>query len=59
MLVQRQRGAVVGLTGRGMDFDRVIVGDEGGQPAVGDPLQQALVAAVEDAPGSTLLVQAC
>ena len=48
MLVQRQRGAVdARMAGGRVRLHRVVVGDQRGQPAVGDPLQQLLVAAVE------------
>ena len=50
MLVQRQRRAVIACSSHGRDgmgLDGVVVGDQRDQPAVGDPLQQPLVAAVE------------
>ena len=42
MLVQRQRGAVAGCVRRRVRLDRIVVGDQRRQAAVGDPLAAAL-----------------
>ena len=47
MLMQRQGGASACMWQSRVGFHRVVVGDEGDQTAVGDPLFQALVAPIE------------
>jgi hypothetical protein len=50
VLVQRHRGVGLGLEDLGRDqLDGVVVGKQAGQPGIGDPLQQLVVAAVEAA----------
>src|SRR6185437_3364051 len=52
MRVQGQRRAMVLLARpRGKALDRVIVGDERDEAALGDPVQEALVAAVKRGAG--------
>ena len=47
MLVQRQSRAAAGPRRGGQAFDRVVVGDQGHQARIGDPLQQPLVAPLQ------------
>ena len=51
MFVQRQGRATTHVAQRRMCFDGVVVGGEDRQAAVGDPLQQLVVAAVEHGAG--------
>jgi adenine phosphoribosyltransferase len=53
MLVQGQRGAAaLGFAGGRVGLDRIVVGDQHRQAAVGDPLQQLRIAAVEHGTGA-------
>ena len=47
MLVQRQSRAAAGAGRGGQTFDCVVVGDQGHQARIGDPLQQPLVAPLQ------------
>ncbi len=53
MLVKRRGGAAADMLDGGEALDGEIVGDQRGKPAVGDPAQQALVAAIEN--GATVV----
>lgn len=55
VLVQGRGRTAADVLDRGKTLDREIVGDQRREPAVGDPLQEAPVAAVED--GATVVRQ--